>query len=78
MNIWRDIPVKIFHKFHHIKYIGDRGRFSFAVDYGDVPVGSINPITGKFEPCVNTRGNAYAARKRKMYRNKQVMQTKKF
>jgi hypothetical protein len=28
----------------------------------------LNPITNKFEPCVNHRGNAYAARKRMKYR----------
>ena len=36
--------------------------------YGDVPVVRYNEITGKFEPVVNPRGNAYGARSRQRYR----------
>lgn len=69
-SIWRDAPVKIKHKFYHIKKIGGKGTFSFARDYGDIPVARYNYQTGFWEQVVNHRGYAYAARKRMMYRNK--------
>lgn len=53
--IWRDVPV-IYQDRHGI----DR--------CGDVPVFRVNPITGKGEKVVNTRGLAYGARLRKKYR----------
>lgn len=37
-------------------------------EYGDIPCIRYNEITGKFEPVVNPRGNAYAARNRIKYR----------
>lgn len=70
MVIWRDIGVQVFHKFTHIKKIGGKVYNSFALDNGDIPVGNINPITNRWEPVVNNRGRAYAARKRKAYRSK--------
>lgn len=36
--------------------------------YGEIPLCTYNEITQKFEAVVNTRGLAYAARNRKMYR----------
>lgn len=68
--IWKDVPVIIEHKCWHIHKIGGTVHRDFTRDYGDVPMGRFNAITGKFEECVNTRGNAYGARKRKMYRDK--------
>ncbi len=38
--------------------------------YGDVPIVRRNDQTGKFEEVINTRGNGYAGRHRKKYRNK--------
>ena len=70
--IWRDTPVLIKHKCIHIKKIGGKTHNSFIIDYGDVPVGSINAITGKFEPCINHRGYGYAARKRMKYRKRRI------
>lgn len=70
--IWKDINVPIVHKMWHIRHIGGRLRKSFIKDYGDVPVVRFNPETDAFEDVVNTRGRAYAARKRLMYRKKDV------
>ncbi len=68
--IWQDAPVIIKAKETHIRKIGGRLYNSFHLTYGDVPCGRFNEITKKFEQVVNTRGKAYAARKRLMYRNK--------
>ncbi len=71
MVIWKEVPVLIRHKFYQIHKIGGRLYYKFNVDCGDIPVGRFNNITGKFEPCVNTRGLAYATRKRlKFYKRK--------
>jgi len=70
MIIWKDIPVIIKHKVAHVRKLGGRIRKSIIKDYGDIPVANINEVTGKFEEVVNTRGNAYAARKRLSYRKK--------
>lgn len=56
MNIWMTVSVKVNTK---------SGRI-----YGDVPVGSLNEITGAFEPTVNPRGRAYAKRSDLKYRRK--------
>ena len=66
--IWKDICVKVKYKFKHIRKMGGKVFNSFAVDFGDVPVCRFNGETGKIEDVVNTRGRAYAARKRQMYR----------
>lgn len=70
MVIWKDIGVKLRQKVYHVKKIGGRLRFSFVDDYGDVPVARINKQTNCVEEVVNTRGRAYAARKRQAYRVK--------
>lgn len=70
MIIWRTVPVVINHKTWHIHKVGKRPHRGFTGDYGDVPCWRINEITGQREAVVNNRGNAYGARKRKMYRNK--------
>lgn len=67
MVIYNDVCVPIIHKIWHIHKIGKRLHRDFTKDFGDIPVGNLNEITGKFEPCVNTRGRAYAARNRKKY-----------
>ena len=70
MIIWKDIPVPIFQKVVHVKRIRGRLYRSFIHDYGDVPVARFNSKTKKFEKVVNSRGKAYAARKRLKYRRK--------
>ena len=70
MDIYRDINVLYREKCRHAVRKGDRfvNSSGFGVFAGDIPVGSFNEITGKFEPAVNNRGRAYAARKRAAYR----------
>lgn len=70
MVIWRDIAVPIFHKCWHVRKIGGDARHGFIRDCGDIPVVVFNEITKKIEVVVNTRGRAYGARKRLMYRKK--------
>lgn len=72
MIFWKDIDVKVKHKFSQIHKIGGKRYFKFNVDYGDIPVVRLNEITDKLEAVVNTRGRAYAARKRLMYRGKKA------
>lgn len=62
VNMWRDVPVKIRRKMWHIRGINKRLRRAFCCIYGDVPIGSYNTKTEKFELCFNSRGNAYALR----------------
>lgn len=68
MIIWQDIPVKIRHKFSHIRKIGGKTYYAFANDWGDIPVARWNEQTKQIEEVQNFRGKAYAARKRKKYR----------
>ena len=68
--VYRDVYVPIEVKIWHIHKIGKRVHRNFTKDIGDVPVGRLNCQTGIFECVVNTRGLAYAARNRKMYRRK--------
>jgi len=72
---YKDTRVKIRHKCWHIHKIGGKLHRDFTIDYGDVPVISYNSITNKFEAVVNTRGRAYAARKRLAYRSKHKIST---
>ncbi len=72
MIIWKTLAIKIRNKFWHIRKLKKRLRRSFANDYGDVPVGRINEVTGKFEPTVNLRGNSYAKRNDVKYRKKKA------
>ncbi len=73
MVIWTDTPVRITHKCKHIKKASQNAKkgfwyTGFIEDNGDLPLGRFNAITNQFEPCVNTRGYAYAKRKDKQYR----------
>ena len=70
MIIWKDVNVPICHKIFHIHKINGKLHNDFTNDFGDVPVAHFNEITNKIEDVVNTRGLAYAARKRQKYRNK--------
>jgi hypothetical protein len=70
MVIWKDVSVPVVMKEYHITKIGKRVHFSFILTVGDVPICNFNEITGQVEAVVNTRGYAYAARKRKCYRPK--------
>lgn len=67
-SVYRDVSVLYCAKAQH--FDGKRVRRGFAVFCGDVPQGRLNDITNQWEPCVNLRGRAYGARKRKMYRAK--------
>jgi hypothetical protein len=68
MVIWRDVAVKVYHKFVHITKIGGKVFNRFANDHGDVPVAHWNGETGTMEQVVNHRGRAYAMRKHDRYR----------
>jgi hypothetical protein len=68
IGIWVDTPVVIRHKCTHIRKGTQKSYNSFITDNGDIPVGSVNNITNKYERCVNHRGFGYAARKRMKYR----------
>lgn len=54
----------------HVRKIGGKCYRSFILDYGDVPVGRWNEITGRMEEVVNTRGKAYATRNHKAFRKR--------
>lgn len=70
-TIWRDTPVIIKHKIWCKKRKAIKPlKHRFILDNGDVPVVTLNEITKVFEPVINLRGNAYAARNRLMYRKK--------
>jgi hypothetical protein len=68
MVIWQDVPVVIIHKIWHRQKLKKRSHRNFTKDYGDIPVGSFNEITMKWEYVVNTRGIAYATRNRLRFR----------
>jgi hypothetical protein len=71
METYCDVPVKYRAKEYHATMNSrKKARKAFADFFGDVPIASFNEITKKWETCVNTRGNAYAARKRLKYRKK--------
>lgn len=70
MTIRKDISVLYRAKEHHIKKIGGKLYHAFCLSFSEVPVGNLNDITGKFEPCENPRGLAYGARKRLRYHRK--------
>lgn len=55
--IWRDVAVLV-------------RRPDGKLELGDLPVCTLNEITGKFEPVENRRGRAYASRKQLRYRRK--------
>ena len=67
MVIWKDVGVVINEKQVHIRKIGGRLFNSFIKTYGDIPV-VIFGDAGKVIDVVNTRGRAYAARRRKAFR----------
>lgn len=68
--VYKDVPATIEIKMWHVRKIGGTPRRSFIKDVGDVPVMVYNEETKTFVPVDNTRGNGYAGRNRKMYRNK--------
>ena len=73
MAIWRDTAVEITHRFCRVRKIsGNKMKIytGLGTDNGDIPMGSLNTITNKFEPCDNKRGLAYAHRKDVKYRKK--------
>jgi hypothetical protein len=68
ITIYRDIAVPVVAKIVHIRKIGGRLRRAFVRTWGDIPVGTLNRITGKIMDVENPRGRAYAARNRASYR----------
>jgi len=70
MVIWKDICIPIITKIWHIHKLKGKLHKDFTKTCGDIPVANFNEITNKFEPVVNNRGRAYAARKRLIYRKR--------
>lgn len=70
MVLWADVPVRIRRKMSYCRKFCGKRYFGFIDTYGELPVVNFNKITNKFEPVVNNRGIAYAARNRQMYRKK--------
>lgn len=76
MTFWRDVPVWIKEKQHHITWKDYRknskqrrsGRYSFIVTLAEMPSCQYNTITKRTEAIDNPRGKAYATRKRLMFR----------
>jgi hypothetical protein len=68
ITIYRDIAVPVVAKIVHIRKIGGRLRRAFVRTWGDIPVGTLNRLTGKIMDVENPRGRAYAARNRASYR----------
>ena len=69
MVIWKDIGVLYKEKSVHCRSLKNRKVYSgFGIFEGDVPVCRYNEITKQWEPVVNNRGRAYAARRRLKYR----------
>lgn len=69
ITIYRDIAVPVVAKIVHIRKIGGRLRRAFVRTWGDLPIGTLNRITGKIMDVENPRGRAYAARNRAAYRH---------
>jgi hypothetical protein len=67
-TIYRDIAVPVVAKIVHIRKIGGCLRRAFVRTWGDLPIGTLNRITGKIMDVENPRGRAYAARNRASYR----------
>jgi hypothetical protein len=67
-TIYRDIAVPVVAKIVHIRRIGGRLRRALVRTWGDIPVGTLNRLTGKIMDVENSRGRAYAARNRAAYR----------
>ena len=67
-TIYRDVAVPVVAKIAHIRKIGGRLRRAFVRTWGDIPVGTLNRLTGKIMDVENPRGRAYAARNRAAYR----------
>lgn len=70
--IYRDVPV-IITEWFKCNHRGKKRKAKLRKTYGEVPVAYFNKETGKIEPVVNTRGNAYANRRAKRYwKNRKV------
>ena len=68
ITIYRDIVVPVVAKIVHIRKIGGRLRRAVVRTCGDLPIGTLNRITGKIMDVENPLGRAYAARNRASYR----------
>jgi len=70
--IYRDTPVVYTAKELHARSIKTANKLytGFGNFNGEIPVGCVNDQTGLVMDVVNTRGIAYACRKRKKYRGK--------
>jgi len=77
LTIYWTSPVKLRHKFHHVRKLYGRSRYAFAVDYGEMPISTYNDETQRFETVDHhLRGLAYAARKRMKYRKNKKREAK--
>jgi hypothetical protein len=68
ITIYRDIAVPVVAKIAHIRKIGGREYRAFVRTWGDLPIATLNRVTGKLMAVENPRGRAYAARNRASYR----------
>lgn len=66
MEIYRDFPLVYRAKEYHATK--KKNKRAFGIFFGDIPVAYFNSVTKKWEECVNTRGNAYATRRRAKFR----------
>lgn len=74
MVIWIDSVIKIWDKIWHVHGFKKKDKLhkDFTLTHAEIPVGQINEITHQWEPVENHRGNAYALRRAKKYRNKKA------
>ncbi len=68
ITIYRDVAVPVVVKIVHIRKIGGHRRRAFVRTWGDLPLATLNRVTGKLMAVENLRGRAYAARNRASYR----------
>jgi len=66
ITIYRDIAVPVVAKIVHIRKIGDACAAPSVRTWGDLPIGTLNRITGKIMDVENLRGRAYAAAPRRL------------
>lgn len=70
MTVYKDVDLMIWRKMWHIHKEKGTIHCDFTKVEGELPIGSFNVITKKWEPCVNHRGVAYALRNAKRNKKK--------
>jgi len=68
--IWHEVSVRLLSNKPHVHKVGGKLCHRLCPDFGDLPVARFNTLSRKFEPVVNLRGRAYAARNRRCYRRR--------